>query len=106
MLGIATTILTSLGRELTAALITLAAVVAVGAACTLLVPMAAFGHDQLVRSAQASGVALAATLVVAGVIVRAQTGAFVPAKTIVQNRVRACGLLRWWAWSRRDSGDS
>lgn len=84
MLGIATTVLTSLGRERTAALVTLGAVVAVAAACALLVPGADFGHDQLLRSAEASGGALAVTLVVAGLIVRARTGAFVPPATAVR----------------------
>ena len=78
MLGIATTVLTSIGRERTAALLTLAAVVAVGGACALLVPGAEFGREQLLRSAQASGVALVVTLVIAAFIVRAQTGAFIP----------------------------
>ncbi|HEX3345310.1 MAG TPA: lipopolysaccharide biosynthesis protein, partial [Polyangiaceae bacterium] len=84
MLGIATTVLTSIGRERMAALLTLAAVIAVGGACSLLVPQAGFGHDQLVRSAQASGVALVATLVIAGVLVRKQTGAFIPAGTALR----------------------
>ena len=87
MLGIATTVLTSLGRERVAALVTLGAVVAVGAACTALVPRASFGHDQLVRSAQASGVALLATLIVAGALVRSRTGAFVPVATAVRTGV-------------------
>jgi stage V sporulation protein B len=84
MLGIATTVLTSIGRERMAALVTLGAVVTVGSACAVLVPQASFGHDQLVRSAQASGVALLATLVVAGVLVRARTGAFVPVATALR----------------------
>ncbi len=84
MLGIATTVLTSIGRERMAALVTLGAVVAVGTACAVLVPQASFGHDQLVRSAQASGVALLSTLVVAGVLVRRRTGAFVPAATALR----------------------
>jgi stage V sporulation protein B len=84
MLGIATTVLTSIGRERTAALVTLAAVVAVAAACALLVPGAESGHQQLMRSAEASGGALAVTLVVAGLIVRARTGVFVPAATGVR----------------------
>jgi stage V sporulation protein B len=67
-----------------AALVTLGAVVAVGGTCIVLVPQASFGHDQLVRSAQASGVALLATLVVAGMLVRAQTGAFVPVATALR----------------------
>jgi stage V sporulation protein B len=84
MLGIATTILTSIGREGLAALLTLGAVVAVGGACAVLVPGAAFGHEQLVRSAQASGMALAATLVVGGVLVKRATGAFIPAATAIR----------------------
>ena len=49
MLGIATTVLTSIGRERVGALVTLGAVLAVGAACAILVPSAPFGHDQLTR---------------------------------------------------------
>lgn len=82
MLGVATTILTSLGRERTAALLTLAAVITVAAACTALVPAAELGRAQLLRSAQASGGALAATLLVGGTIVHAKTGAFIPAATV------------------------
>ena len=84
MLGIATTVLTSIGRERTAALLTLAAVVAVAVACTVAVPGAAFGHMQLLRSTEASGAALLAALVVAGGLVQAQTGAFLSAKTMVR----------------------
>ena len=84
MLGVATTVLTSLGREKTAALITLAAVIAVAAACTALVPGAELGRTQLVRSTQASGGALVATLIVAAAVVRAKTGAFVPAATVLR----------------------
>jgi stage V sporulation protein B len=81
MLGIATTVLTSIGRERMAALVTLAAVVAVGVACAIVVPEAKFGQAQLLRSAQASAAALGVTLVAAGTIVRSRTGAFVPAAT-------------------------
>jgi stage V sporulation protein B len=84
MLGIATTVLTSIGRERTAALLTLAAVIAVGLACWGVVPGAAFGHEQLLRSAQASGGALLVTMVIAGIIVKAQTGAFVPTSTALR----------------------
>ncbi|MDP8999286.1 MAG: oligosaccharide flippase family protein [Myxococcota bacterium] len=84
MLGIATTILTGLGQERTAALLTLGAVAAVSAACVLFVPHAELGHAQLLRSTQASGAALAATLVTAAVIVRMRTGAFVPGPTVVR----------------------
>ncbi len=81
MLGIATTVLTSLGRERSAAVVTLAAVVTVAATCAVLVPAAPFGHGQLVRSAQATAGALLLSLLVAGAMVRARAGAFVPMAT-------------------------
>jgi len=81
MLGIATTVLTSLGRERSAALITLGAVVAVALSCAVLVPGAPFGHAQLVRSAEATGGALVVSLIVAGAMVRARARAFVPLAT-------------------------
>jgi stage V sporulation protein B len=95
MLGIATTVLTSLGRERAAALVTLGAVIAVGASCALLVPGAAFGHAQLVRSAEATAAALLVSLVVGGVLVRGHAGAFVPPATAVRVlvAVAACTAL-------------
>jgi stage V sporulation protein B len=84
MLGIATTVLTSVGRERMAALLTAGAVVAVGGACTVMVPGASFGHDQLLRSAEASGAALTAALLVGGVLVRSTAGAFVPPATALR----------------------
>lgn len=95
MLGIATTVLTSVGREWAAALLTASSVVVVGAACAFAVPGAAFGHEQLVRSAEAAGAALAVALIVGGVLVRATTGAFVPLATAVRTvlAVAACAAL-------------
>jgi stage V sporulation protein B len=84
MLSIATTVLTSTGRERVAARITLGAVVAVGIACVLLVRDAPFGLTQLVRSAQATLVALVATLAVAAWIVKKHAGAFVPTGTTIR----------------------
>ncbi|MGO9837502.1 MAG: lipopolysaccharide biosynthesis protein [Polyangiaceae bacterium] len=84
MLGIATTVLTSLGHERDSATVTLGAVVAVAGACAALVPGAAFGHAQLVRSAEATGGALFVALLAAGVIVRGRAGAFVPAATVAR----------------------
>jgi stage V sporulation protein B len=91
MLGIATTVLTSTGRERAAALITLAAVIAVACTCAAAVPGAALGEGQLLRSAHATGLALLATLVFAGSLVRAKTGAFVPLWTAARVLV-ALGL--------------
>jgi hypothetical protein len=59
-------------------------VVAVGGSCWLAVPNAAFGHEQLLRSAQAAAGALAVAMVVGGFLVKAATGAFVPPKTAVR----------------------
>jgi stage V sporulation protein B len=84
MLGIATTVLTSLGHERAAALVTLGAVVAVAGACTGVVPNADFGHAQLVRSAEATALALFGALLVAGVVVRRRADAFVPPATIAR----------------------
>lgn len=84
MLGIATTVLTSLGRERSAAVITLGAVVAVTLSCAVIVPGAPFGHAQLVRSAEATGAAMVVSLIVAGGIVRARARAFVPLATGVR----------------------
>jgi stage V sporulation protein B len=84
MLGIAMTVLTSLGRERTAAAVTLGAFSAVAAACVAFVPHADFGHAQLVRSAEATGGALFASLLVGGFLVHARTGTFVPALTALR----------------------
>jgi stage V sporulation protein B len=84
MLGIATTVLTSIGRERLAAAITFAAVIAVGVACTVAVPHASFGQAQLMRSAEASGGALLVTLLVASAVVRRDAGAFVPVATVAR----------------------
>lgn len=95
MLGIATTVLTSVGRESAAATLTACAVVAVGGACAIVVPDAEFGHTQLLRSAEAVGGALAASLVVGALLVHRTTKAFVPAATAarVGLAVAACVSL-------------
>jgi stage V sporulation protein B len=98
MLGVATTVLTGIRSERAAALITLMAVLAVGGACTCVVPSAASGHAQLLRSAQASACAMAVALIVAGAVVRSRAGALVPGLTILRTGVAvaicaAAGLL-------------
>jgi stage V sporulation protein B len=101
MLGIATTVLTSIGRERTAAAVTFGAVIAVAATCFALVPAAPFGHAQLERSALATLVALVATLAVAGAIVRARTGAFVPLATAVRVGLALVACAATGAWLPR-----
>ncbi len=84
MLAIATTVLASLDRERTAAAITFGALVAVSGACTLLAPGAPFGAAQLRATATATSLALAVSLVVAGLTVRRTTGGFVPPRTFAR----------------------
>ena len=84
MLGIATTILTSLGRERISALLTLGAVAVVATSCWALASGADFGHAQLLRTATATAIALSASIAVAGMVVRAQTGGFVPLLTMLR----------------------
>jgi stage V sporulation protein B len=84
MLGIAVTVLTSLGHEWRSALVTLGAVIAVVVANWLLLSGTTLGEDQLVRTAMATGGGLVAALVVAGIAVKAHTGAFVPLFTAIR----------------------
>lgn len=94
MLGIATTVLTSLGHELEAAGVTLTALMTVAVSCFVLVPDAAFGHAQLVRSSEATGLGLLLALVGATVMVVRRARAFVPVLTAA--RV-ALALAACWA---------
>ena len=81
MLGIALTVMTSLGREWRAVTITAGAVAAVAIACWVLVPNTSFGEMQLLRTAMATGAALVCALLIAGFTVQRWTGAFVPLAT-------------------------
>lgn len=84
MLGVVSTALTSLGRERVAALLTLAAVALVGAACWTTVPHAAFGEPMMYRSAQATLVAMTLAAVVGAVILRRTAGGLVSVLTPVR----------------------
>jgi len=81
MLGIALTVMTSLGREWRAVAITAGAVTGVALACWFFVEGASFGEMQLMRTALATGTALVLALIVAGLTVKSWTGAFVPFAT-------------------------
>jgi stage V sporulation protein B len=82
MLAIASTILSSLGRERIAALVTFFAVVAVGVACWGLAAGASFGQPQLVLTATGTTLGIGLALLAAGQQVRMATGGFVPARTV------------------------
>jgi stage V sporulation protein B len=81
MLGLASTVLVSLGRERDAAGITLLTLLVVGAGCFGFVPSRAFGEAQLVTTALATSVALAVGLAVAAARVTRVAGAFIPLVT-------------------------
>lgn len=88
MLGLATTILVSLGRERPAMLLTAVALLFLVVACSVFVPGATFGVAQLHAAALATCSALVSALIVSIVVVRRVAGAFVPLKTAI--RVGAC----------------
>jgi stage V sporulation protein B len=81
MLGLASTVLVSIGREKDAAAITLLALLLVGAGCFGFVPGRDFGGPQLVATALATSTALALGLVAAATRVKSVAGAFVPLAT-------------------------
>jgi stage V sporulation protein B len=81
MLGVATTVLASLGRERLAAIITAVACAAVAAACFATLPGTTFGDEQLELTALATAGALGAALVAGMLAVYFETRAFVPIRT-------------------------
>lgn len=93
MLGLAVTILVSLGREKTAMAINALALAALVVACTIIVPAATFGGSQLVATAAATSLAMLIALAVAITRVRAVAGAFVPLPTAL--RVALCIAGAW-----------
>ncbi len=78
MLGIAMTVLASLGRERLAAAITMCACVGVSVACFIAIPEGVFGRAQLLATSAATSAALAVALVAGIVAVVRVAGAFVP----------------------------
>lgn len=84
MLAVASTVLASVGRERSAAGLTMLALGASVVLCVVLVPLAAFGEAKLVTSAAAVGAGLLLALGVGAWLVRRATGAFVPLATGVR----------------------
>lgn len=78
ILGLGTTILVGIGKEVSALVITLVALGLVLLLSTTGVPRAEFGQAQLLVCAACTAAALALALVVTVVVVRRSTGAFVP----------------------------
>ncbi len=88
MLGLATTILVSLGRERRAMILTALALCLLVIACMVFVPNAAFGRPQIMAAATAALAALGLSLGFGVMSARRVAGAFVPWKTAL--RVSAC----------------
>jgi stage V sporulation protein B len=84
MLGLATTVLVSLGRERVAMSITAVALALLAGTCAITIPLAQFGAPQLNATAIATTTALVCALIVAVVAVRKIAGAFMPWKTAVR----------------------
>ena len=88
MLGLATTILVSLGRERAAMTLTALALTLLVVCCTVLIPHASFGRGQIMATATAAATALGVALVFGVMTARKIAGAFVPWKTAL--RVGIC----------------
>jgi stage V sporulation protein B len=88
MLGLATTILVSLGRERAAMTITAIALGLLVTACVVLVPNASFGRAQVMAAATSAAGALGLSLMLGVGAARKAAGAFVPLTTAL--RVGAC----------------
>ncbi|HVJ94872.1 MAG TPA: oligosaccharide flippase family protein, partial [Labilithrix sp.] len=88
MLGLATTILVSLGRERAAMTLTAIALGLLVAFCVVLIPNATFGRPQIMAAATAAAAALGISLVFGVVTARRTAGAFVPWTTAL--RVGLC----------------
>lgn len=88
MLGLATTILVSLGRERTAMTLTAMALTLLITTCMVLIPNAEFGRPQVMAAATAAAGALGISLLAGVFSARRTAGAFVPIKTAL--RVGVC----------------
>lgn len=93
LLGVATTALTSLGRERVAALLTTAGVVFVASACAILIPRAELGAPMLVASSTATLAALAVMACIGGAILHRTAGGLVSPKTITRVALATGGAI-------------
>lgn len=84
LLGVASAVLISLGREKASALLNGAALLFVAAACFALVSGAPFGAAQIEGAALATSIGLLAALTMAGLFLARVAGAFAPALTLVR----------------------
>jgi stage V sporulation protein B len=82
LFGIETTVLVSLSRELSSAVLTAIASALVAALCWWLVPSAPFGPSLLIRTATATSIALAFAALAGAFLVYRTARSFAPAKTL------------------------
>jgi stage V sporulation protein B len=101
--GIETTVLVSLSRERSSAVLTGIASLLVGSLCWVLVPSAPFDGSLLSRTALATSLALAGAAVAGAVLVRRACGSFASAKTLTRTAmatgaaIAVGALLPWWS---------
>lgn len=98
LLGVASALLTSVGKERTGARITLGGLALSATTLALLVPRQTFGTGMVNMAAAAVGASLLVTLAFAGFAVKRYTGAFVRTATLARvlvatGAVAACGAL-------------
>jgi stage V sporulation protein B len=84
LFGIETTVLVSLSRERSSAVLTAAAGLLVGVLCWSIVPSAPFDASLLTRTAIATSTALALAALAGAFLVRRAAGSFAPPKTLVR----------------------
>jgi stage V sporulation protein B len=102
LFGIETTILVSLSRERSSAVLTGLAALLVAVLCWSMVPSAPFDGSLLSRTATATSFALAAAAVAGAVMVRRASGSFAPPKTLIRTALAmACAIgvgafMPWW----------
>lgn len=84
LFGVASTVLVSLGRERTSALLSAVSLAFVALACVLLASNAAFGQAQIRGAAMATSAGLVAGLALTAWVLRRTAGAFAPLSTLLR----------------------
>jgi stage V sporulation protein B len=100
--GIETTVLVSLSRERSSAMVTGAAALLVACLCSVLVPSSPFDSTLLVRTALSTSLALGLAAVTGAILVRRAARTFAPLKTLVRTGLAMAAaigvgtLLPWY----------
>jgi stage V sporulation protein B len=100
--GIETTVLVSLSRERSSAVLTGAASLLVGILCWSLVPSASFDRSLLLRTASATSLALFIAAIAGALLVRRVSGGFADPKSVLRTALATAAaialgtLMPWW----------